>query len=1065
MFDSPGRRAYAWGSPPRVPAVSIETYGSYQLLKRLATGGMAQIYLARRPGSDAPDKLLVLKRILPHLSENDEFVRMFLDEARIAARLAHPNVVQIYDLGAEGDTFFIAMEYIHGVDARRLWKRSETAGRPLPVPLVCRILLEACAGLDYAHKKPDATGRPLDIVHRDVSPQNILVTFDGGVKVVDFGIAKAADQATVTRSGVLKGKYSYMSPEQAAGQRVDRRSDVFALGVVLHELLTGGRLFKRPSDMLTLSAVAECHVPVPSQVAPRVPVELDTIVLKALAKEPDARYQHAQDLQLALEGWLASQPQPCGTTADLAGFMKELFADRLSEEARSGEVQVSDEEAGVSPRSEPPPAPRRSVMRPAGMVGRTEHEPTTTLRPNRANRPSGKVESRREELDAEPRSEVRAAETRPEGRNAEGRHAEPRSEGRGADPRGDARAEARSESRGADPRGDARSEGRSADPRSEGRNADPRSEGRSAEARAESRNSEGRSAEARAESRNAEARAESRNAEGRSEGRNAEARADSRNAEARAESRNAEGRSEGRNAEGRAESRNADARGDGRNADARSEGRNAEGRMEGRSADLRAEARSEGRAEPRSEIRNVDGRPEPRSEIRNVDGRPEPRATTGARRAVESPPSRGTRPVRLEEPSIPTVTAEEGPTLAMMDPLGKLTGGFQVEEDAPTLAMMDPLGKLSGGFQVEEDGPTLDQRLLAAQASEDEDDATLDMRSVSHADVDEGPTQDMRAVPRSEVPGSRVGPATASGEHRHSRLPLPAPHPTVEEMTASTVPRPVSRVSNPNAWAPPARTGTVTEHAAVAPPKRRGFIWAGVALFVLLAVGGFLWSLEMGAGGVRVASEPSGARVVFEDRVLPERTPLTLPTVKPGRYWLVLVKDGYRELRTQIVIPPNGQLDVGPLKLVPTAPGGRPATEPPAPAPEPAGGPSGVAAPHAPEVAPVETKPPPAAPRAEAPAQVVQAPPGAVATPVVPTAEVREAPRAAERAASVSFVVTPWAEVTCNGRKLGETPFQPVELRVGTYDCKFTNPELKRTLSRRIEVRPIDLNVVTVKFE
>ncbi|WP_244222404.1 serine/threonine-protein kinase, partial [Corallococcus praedator] len=391
--------------------MSIETYGSYQLLKRLATGGMAQIYLARRPGSDAPDKLLVLKRILPHLSENDEFVRMFLDEARIAARLAHPNVVQIYDLGAEGDTFFIAMEYIHGVDARRLWKRSETSSKPLPVPLVCRILLEASAGLDYAHKKTDATGRPLGIVHRDVSPQNILVTFEGGVKVVDFGIAKAADQATVTRSGVLKGKYSYMSPEQASGQRVDCRSDVFALGVVLHELLTGGRLFKRPSDMLTLSAVAECNVPPPSHVAPRVPADLDPIVLKALAKDPDARYQHAQDLQRALEGWLAAQPQPSGT-ADLAVFMKDLYADRLSDEARSGEVQVTDEEAGVSPRSEPPAAPRRSVMRPAMATGRTEHEPTTTLRPPRANRPSGKVEPRREEGDAEVRGAEGRAETR-----------------------------------------------------------------------------------------------------------------------------------------------------------------------------------------------------------------------------------------------------------------------------------------------------------------------------------------------------------------------------------------------------------------------------------------------------------------------------------------------------------------------------------------------------------------------------------------------------------------------------------------------------------------------------
>ncbi|MFB1479719.1 protein kinase [Corallococcus sp. RDP092CA] len=929
--------------------MSIETYGSYQLLKRLATGGMAQIYLARRPGSDAPDKLLVLKRILPHLAENDEFVRMFLDEARIAARLAHPNVVQIYDLGAEGDTFFIAMEYIHGVDARRLWKRSETAGRPLPVPLVCRILLEACAGLDYAHKKTDAAGRPLGIVHRDVSPQNILVTFDGGVKVVDFGIAKAADQATVTRSGVLKGKYSYMSPEQASGQRVDRRSDVFALGVVLHELLTGGRLFKRHSDMLTLGAVAECNVPVPSQVAPRVPVELDAIVLKALAKDPESRYQHAQELQRALEDWLASQPQPCGTVADLAAFMRELYADRLTEEARSGEVQVTDEEAGSSP---PLPTPRRPVMRPATAPGRTENEPTTTLRPNRPSRPSGKVESRREDAEAGgARAEVRGPDTRPEGRNAE----------------------------------------------------------------------------ARVEARNAEA---------------------SRHVEAR-------------------------------------------------HVDARPEPRSEVRnADPRADARAVDARPEPRSEVRNAEPRADaPRGMTGSRRALESPPSRSTRPVRLEEPSLPTVTQDEdgptlamvdtqrklsggfqveedGPTLAMVDTQGKLSGGFQVEEDGPTLAMVDTQGKLSGGFQVEEDGPTLDQRSLTATLTQDdEDDSTLDMRAVSRVDVDEGPTQDLRAVSRSEVPVPRPGAPTLSGEHRGHRLPMPAPHATIEEMTASTAPRSVSRAPAPNAWVPPARTGTATEHSAVEPPKRRGLLYGAIVLVAVLVGVGLVWSLGPGTSGVHVTSDPAGARVVFEDRVLPERTPLTLPTVTPGRYWVVLIKEGYREFRTQIVIPPSGRLDVGPLKLLPMPSSGKPATEPPATAPpapttpEPGVGPSGVATPRASDAVAPEVKQAQEAPRAQAPVQAAVKAPIAAAATVMPAAEAREPARAVEKSAAVSFVVTPWAEVTCNGRKLGETPFQPVKLGVGSYDCKFTNPELQRTLSRRIEVRPIDLNVVTVKFE
>ncbi|MFY0568870.1 protein kinase domain-containing protein [Archangium lansingense] len=322
--------------------MSNENYGKYQLLKRLAMGGMAQIYLARQRGPEGFEKLLVIKRILPHLAENEDFVRMFLDEARIAARLDHPNIVDIYDLGAQDDTFFIAMEYIHGEDLRRVWKRAERSGQLIPVPLVCRIMIEACAGLDHAHKQKDAQGKPLGIVHRDISPQNILLTFEGRVKVVDFGIAKAADQATVTRSGVLKGKYSYMAPEQAAGQKnLDRRADIFALGVVLYELLTGMRLFKRLTDMATLQAVADCTISPPSQINPRVPKDLDPIVMKALTREPEDRYAEALQLQLALEDWLLAHQLP-SSTAHVAAFMKDVYAARLAEEARLGDVLVEE---------------------------------------------------------------------------------------------------------------------------------------------------------------------------------------------------------------------------------------------------------------------------------------------------------------------------------------------------------------------------------------------------------------------------------------------------------------------------------------------------------------------------------------------------------------------------------------------------------------------------------------------------------------------------------------------------------------------------------------------------
>jgi serine/threonine protein kinase len=430
-FDPPDGGAYArglWepGSPPRT--VSLENYGNYQLVKKLAMGGMAQIYLARRKGPDASGELVVVKRILPHLAENLDFIRMFLDEAKIAARLAHPNIVQIHDLGAQDDSFFLAMEYIHGEDLRRMCKRANLQGTPLPVPLACRIIIDACAGLDYAHKKTDPSGKPLNIVHRDVSPQNILVSFDGAVKVVDFGIAKAADQATVTRSGVLKGKYSYMSPEQAAGQRVDCRSDVFALGVLLYEMVTNTRLFKRPTDMQTLSAVAECNVTPPSQASPRVPPELDEIVMKALAKDPATRYQDALQLQVALEQWLVAHKHAAAST-DLSAFVRELYKERLAREARAGTVVVDDEPPVTGQRTAVeghrrsgavPSITSKDVTRadrgevvPAVAAEPPEHTERTPHRPSRALKAldARREEARKEEAER-PRTERRPTAAR-----------------------------------------------------------------------------------------------------------------------------------------------------------------------------------------------------------------------------------------------------------------------------------------------------------------------------------------------------------------------------------------------------------------------------------------------------------------------------------------------------------------------------------------------------------------------------------------------------------------------------------------------------------------------------
>ncbi len=381
--------------------MSYESYGDYQLIKKLASGGMASIYLARQKGLEGFEKLLVVKRILPHLAENDEFVTMFLDEARIAARLNHPNIVQIFNLGAQGDSFFIAMEYIHGEDVRRVWKRSEAAGKPIPIPLVCRIVMDAAAGLDYAHKKADANGKPLGIVHRDISPQNILVTFEGGVKVVDFGIAKAADQATVTKSGVLKGKYSYMSPEQAAGQKIDRRSDIFALGIVLYELLTGTRLFKRGNDIQTLNAVADCDVVAPSQVNSRVPAELDPIVLKALAKNPDDRFSDAAELQAALEEWLLQNKLPA-SSVQLATFMQDIYAERLRREAQEGRVLVEELDKSRSPEDGLKATPAKPERRATGSARGPRGGPVDDPDATRAERSGEAREAARERSSSKP---------------------------------------------------------------------------------------------------------------------------------------------------------------------------------------------------------------------------------------------------------------------------------------------------------------------------------------------------------------------------------------------------------------------------------------------------------------------------------------------------------------------------------------------------------------------------------------------------------------------------------------------------------------------------------------
>ncbi len=349
--------------------------GNYSLVKKIATGGMAEVWLARQQGIEGFNRHIVVKRILPHLSEDPEFVQMFLNEAKIAARFNHPNIAQIYDLGNADGQYFIAMEFIHGEDLGRLMRKAWSTGQWIARPLAIRIIAEACKGLFYAHNRADENGTPLRVVHRDISPQNILISFDGSVKLVDFGIAKAADQASMTKSGAIKGKFAYMAPEQAGGKPLDARTDIFALGLVLYELLTGVRPLKRDSELATLQAALECAIDAPSIVA-EVPSELDEVVMRALAKAPDDRYRDASSFQMALEEFLIGQ-RLVATSVQISELMETLFAERRAEEQKLGAPNPPTH--GDSQQALPamPEAPRIERATPSKRFDRQQPEEST----------------------------------------------------------------------------------------------------------------------------------------------------------------------------------------------------------------------------------------------------------------------------------------------------------------------------------------------------------------------------------------------------------------------------------------------------------------------------------------------------------------------------------------------------------------------------------------------------------------------------------------------------------------------------------------------------------------
>ncbi len=342
-------------------------FGKYLLLERLNVGGMAEVFAAKAFGVEGFERILAIKKILPTMAEDEEFITMFIDEARISVQLNHANVVHIHELGKHDDAYYIAMEYVAGKDLRALLERFRRRKEIMPTAMAVFCATKICEGLDYAHRKKDARGQELSIIHRDVSPQNILVSYEGEVKIIDFGIAKAANRSQKTQAGILKGKFGYMSPEQVRGLPIDRRSDIFAVGVILYEMLTGEKLFVGESDFSTLEKVRNAEVPLPRQFNPNIPPGLEKVVMKALAREVEDRYQWSSDLQEDLMRFLLAG-DAIYSAKHMAAFMKDAFAEDLLRENEkmerfaSAERPESVESSGITTSPGVKPSqPRRNT--------------------------------------------------------------------------------------------------------------------------------------------------------------------------------------------------------------------------------------------------------------------------------------------------------------------------------------------------------------------------------------------------------------------------------------------------------------------------------------------------------------------------------------------------------------------------------------------------------------------------------------------------------------------------------------------------------------------------------
>jgi len=324
-------------------------FGKYELLERIGIGGMAEVFKAKIYGAEGFERLIAIKRILPNLIEDDDFVNMFVDEAKIAVRLSHPNIVGIDDLGKAEGTLFIAMEFVQGKDLRAVYDVEQARGTTTPIGIACHIVMKMCEALHHAHVATGPAGEPLQVIHRDVSPQNVLLSFEGEVKVADFGLAKARGRIVQTQAGVVKGKLAYMSPEQLRGEDIDHRVDVFGLGIVLYELLTGVRLFLGPSDMETLRRVYEAKVPPMQTVNPEIHPDLEAITRKALAKDRDHRYLTALELFEDLQSFVYGNGCYSGTSA-----LRRYVHDAFPEDAPAP-LGLPPFAPSVPPEAAPPP--------------------------------------------------------------------------------------------------------------------------------------------------------------------------------------------------------------------------------------------------------------------------------------------------------------------------------------------------------------------------------------------------------------------------------------------------------------------------------------------------------------------------------------------------------------------------------------------------------------------------------------------------------------------------------------------------------------------------------------